>query len=77
MLLTILFSESYTGADLLNDPAVSFPNRAPQLVGGSSISFSAGVQSYEKLVVVPLLPSGTLSTATESTITVNANLPTR
>jgi hypothetical protein len=66
-----IFSGSWTGADLANDPTVSFPTRSPQLVG-NSLQFLAGNQDNVPLIVLPLVPANLLSGT--ATITINANL---
>ncbi len=62
-------SISFTGAELLSNPNVSFPTTVPTL-NGSSIVFGPDSQSHGKLLVLPILAAGTGSTS----VTVSINL---
>lgn len=71
----ILFSESFTGAELAADPRVSFPTRTP-VVDGSSLIFDglpAGDDSLQNqiLLVLPLVPGNTLSLADPTVVTIS------
>ena len=60
---------SFTGAELFSNPNISFPTTSPTL-NGSSIVFGSGGSSHGKLLVLPLLPSGT----GDSSVLVSLNL---
>ncbi len=65
---------TFTGADLFNDPNVLFPNGNPT-VSGSSLIFDPQTSSdHEKLLVLPLLPSGGLLGLISETISISINL---
>lgn len=49
---------SFTGAELFTKPDVSFPTTTP-VVSGTSLQFGPGAAAHEKLLVLPILPSGT------------------
>lgn len=69
----IIFSESFTGADLYADSRVSFPARTPSL-SGSSLLFDTGTNQFEKLLVLPLLPAGTLTSFETVVVEISMNL---
>ena len=60
---SVLSDETYTGAELLTAPGVSFPTRTPVLVG-SSLEFGTGLVSREVLMRLPLAPAGAASGST-------------
>jgi hypothetical protein len=63
---------SYTGADLYNDPNVSFPTTTPQL-DGESLVFGTG-SSNDKLLVLPLFTSGSLPQTHPTDVEISINL---
>ncbi len=67
---------TFTGVDLFNDPNVSFPTVIPTLGGpsGTSLIFGPGTNLNEKLLVLPLLPAGSLSGSMPETISLSINL---
>ena len=74
----IIFSESFTGADLFSDSRVSFPSRTPSL-SGSSLLFDTGILGpgdafAEKLFVLSLLPANTLSLFDPVVVDISMNL---
>ncbi len=66
-------TRTFTGADIFNDPTVSFPTTTP-IVDGSSLVFGTGTTIHEKLFVLPLLPAGSLTGSTPETISISINL---
>jgi hypothetical protein len=65
---------TYSGADLYNDPNVSFPTLTPTL-NGTSLVFGTGASvRYQKLLELPLFPAGSLSTSSPTTISISINL---
>lgn len=72
-LAATIFNQSYTGADIFNDPTASFPTRTP-ILDGSSLRFGTGTGQQEKLVELPLIPAGTISPNAITTVTYTINL---
>ncbi|MEM9413110.1 MAG: hypothetical protein AAGA30_18515 [Planctomycetota bacterium] len=70
---TLLYSNSWTGAELASDANVVFPTRAP-VVNGTSVDFATGNQVLEKLFVIPLIGAGTLNSNAVAVMDVNVNL---
>ena len=64
---------TFTGADLFNNPNVSFSTIAPT-VSRSSLIIAPTTISFEKLLVLPLIPAGSLSGAIPEPISVSINL---
>jgi hypothetical protein len=60
---SILYDQTFTGAELLTAPGVSFPTRTPMVVG-SSLEFGTGVATREVLMRLPLAPAGAASGST-------------
>ncbi len=69
----VIFSESFTGADLYSDARVSFLTRTPS-VSGSSLLFDTGSEFAEKLFVLSLLPGDTLSAYNPVVVDISMNL---
>ena len=65
---------TYSGLDLYNDPNVSFPTLNPTLNGTSLVFGTGATVRYQKLLVLPLFPSGSLSTSSPTTISVSVNV---
>ncbi len=68
-----LFSATYTGAELLGLPGVSFPTREPSLEG-NSLAFPEGSSDFEKLLSLPILPEGSISGFGQIDISIEANV---
>lgn len=57
---SIVYDQTYTGAQLLTAPGVSFPTRTPMVVG-SALEFGTGAANREVLIRLPLLSAGAIS----------------
>jgi hypothetical protein len=65
---------TYSGADLFNDPNVSFPTLTPTLNGTSLVFGTGATVRYQKLLELPLFPAGSLSTTSPTSISISINL---
>lgn len=70
----VIFQISLTGEDILNNPAVSFPND-PGTLSGTSVLFDDPADSeFDKLFVLPLISAGTLNQNDNVRITIDSNI---
>ena len=69
----LVFSESFTGAELHSDSRVSFPSRTPSL-SGSSLMFDTGTEFSEKLFELSLLPADSLNLFHPVVVDISMNL---
>ena len=67
---TILYDMTWDGAQLYNDPTVTFPTRTPVLVG-TELQYGAGNVGFEKFMQIPLASAGTLPATGDIVVTVN------
>ena len=71
--LLALFSGSFTGGDLFNDPTIQFPTRQPT-TNGSSLAFGPGSIAFEKLLELPLVPPNQIPSNEPTTIAFDINM---
>jgi len=62
---------TYSGLDLYGNPNVSFPNGTPTLIGSSLLLGPSSSGTFPKLIVVPIVAAGALSSGGEIIITAN------
>ncbi len=72
----LILDRTWSGADLFNDPAISFPTRAPVL-NGTTLDFNTGLFNLEKLFEIPLVSAGALTTTSPVVISVFISLTRR
>jgi hypothetical protein len=66
----VLYDMTWDGAQLYNDPTVSFPTRTPQLVG-TELQYGTGAVGLEKFLQIPLATAGSLPATGDIVVTVN------
>lgn len=72
----LILDRTWSGADLFNDPAISFPTRLP-ILNGNGLDFNAGTSNLERLFEIPLVSAGALTTASPVVISVFINTTRR
>jgi hypothetical protein len=69
---TVAYNQTFTGAQLAAAPGVQFYHR-PTSVSGSSLDFGTGNSGWNQMMVLPLLPAGALTSATDVVVNVAWN----
>lgn len=70
---TVIYDETFSGADLYNHPDVLFFN-SPTSLNGSSLVFGTGYGPDEKIMELPFVPSNILSSTYPVNMAISINL---
>jgi hypothetical protein len=66
----VLYDMTWDGAQLYNDPTITFPTRTPVLAG-TELQYGAGSVGFEKFMQIPLASAGSLPATGDIVVTVN------